>query len=245
MLIVVDYNNVVNIVGGENFESQLLHKLSEIFNRAVSEDDKVQSVDFRLYGGWLEDGIFTAAASKISQVIDAQSFFPILAMEGRTQIRGSIQMPAASVASPNRRWISLYKQGAGTPRLQVSNDIDTTACDTSRDACPIHILQKFSKKRGKCCPVTDCKRTNSDVFRQSRQKKIDVMMASDILAAANGTNSHFSSIAVFSDDTDLYPALADAATANDRVYLFKDRQARDDLETEILLSSGVIVRTMQ
>lgn len=80
------------------------------------------------------------------------------------------------------------------------------------------------------------------MFRQSRQKKVDVMMAADIVSAATGTYNAYEAIAVFTDDTDLYPALADAATLHQNVVLFKTRQAREDSETGLLHLAGVKVR---
>lgn len=243
-LIIVDYNNAVSIPGGENFGSRLLSRLSEIVSLSLRESQNVTGVNIRLYGGWYEDGVFTSAASRISHVIDSEPFFPIKSLN-RNNIHGSIDMPASSMANPMRRWVSLFKQGTGTPRLQLCPSIDTRICDTTRDQCPIHALRKFSQSKGKQCPVQTCDRTNADVFRQSKQKKVDVMMASDIVTAAIGTHDSYQLIAVFTDDTDLYPALVDAANHHKNVVLFKPKQARADHETEILLSAGVSVRLAQ
>lgn len=75
ILIVVDDNNVAHTSIGDNFGPQLLYELSEIFNGAILDNSDITTVDFRLYGAWPEEGIFTTAASRISQVIDLDPFF--------------------------------------------------------------------------------------------------------------------------------------------------------------------------
>lgn len=241
MLVIVDYNNVINI-RGENFESQLTHQINEIFNRAHECDSAATRVELRLYGGWLEDGIFTQAASRISQVIESDPFFPVVIDGGSKQIRGSVQMPASSVSRPDQRWSSLFKQSAGSPRLQIDKNLDLQSCEDTRDQCPIHILRRFTSKQNKRCPVDSCDRVRDDVFRQSRQKKVDVMMAADIVAAAR---AGFGSIAIFSDDTDLYPAILDASLDVKSIFLLKTNQSRNDIECELLRDAGVQVRTIE
>ena len=88
-----------------------------------------------------------------------------------------------------------------------------------------------------------CLRLSAQLF--IRCSSFDVMMAADIVSAASGKFEKFEFIAVFSDDTDLYPALADATAHHEKVILFKPRQTRDDGETSMLRSLGVDVRLSQ
>jgi len=242
LAIIVDYNNAIKIPEGDNFNSQLLSKLSEIINIAISQVTMVNDIDIRLYGGWYEDGLFTAAASKISQAIESEDFFPIPVAGQPTLIRGTIELTASSIASPMKRWPTLFKQGSGTPRLQICPGLETSICDANLSICPIHVVKRFSKGPKRICSVDGCTRANADVFRQARQKKVDVMMAADIVSAASGNYKPYQAVTVFTDDTDLYPAILDAAASQTRIVLFKTRQGRGDIETELLENEGVIVR---
>jgi len=117
----------------------------------------------------------------------------------------------------------------------------SSICDTNKDRCPIKILEKFSKKRGKLCPVNGCTVTNSTAFTIIEQKMVDTMLSCDILFISD--QPQVSSVIIMSDDFDIHPAIALASVKTSKdILLVHNKPSQATIIAQSLSGMGIRLR---
>ncbi|MCP4113081.1 MAG: NYN domain-containing protein [Desulfobacteraceae bacterium] len=176
---------------------------------ALAINGKADFINFRLYGGWMENGLHTNTASKIQQAVSFFDFFLLFNRREKIFIRGDIELVTRLYLMPDLQWDDTVTTRSGISRLRLVNHGLPTGCIGTNDTCPVRILFRFARKRAKKCPISGCNVTNKDAFRIVEQKMVDTMISCDIIALAE--DNRVEGIIVTSDDFDLLPPLAVAA----------------------------------
>lgn len=206
--ILIDFDNFFDYNLNDNFD-WLKSEFNQLVNQAISINGKTDYINFRLYGGWMENGLYTNIASKIQQAILSCNFFPFFNRREKIFIHGEIELVTHLYLIPELQWNDTVTTRSGMPRLRLTNSGLPVGCMGTNETCPVRILFRFSRKRTKKCPIPSCHVTNKDAFKIVEQKMVDTMISCDIVALSE--DNRVEGIIVTSDDFDLLPPLAVAA----------------------------------
>jgi hypothetical protein len=205
--ILVDFYNFYDHLPGSSLE-WLQHELNQLVSIALNCHPDADRVDIRLYGGWLQNSVLTAAASELQAVISAGRYFPMKHPLFPRLLRGEVTLATRIFVVPEVEWTDTLKLRRGLPRIRLSRDDSSGKC-ANPEACPVRMLNKFTKERKKMCPVEGCSVTNEEAFIAIEQKMVDTMIACDVIGSA--LDKEIAATIVISDDADIVPAVAMAA----------------------------------
>lgn len=76
--------------------------VNDLVRLALDRYPDAAEVHIRLYGGWLDDGILTNAASALQASIESGRFFPRVVPLGKTLLRGSVILAYTLVDLPTQ-----------------------------------------------------------------------------------------------------------------------------------------------
>jgi hypothetical protein len=191
----------------------------------------------RLYGGWLENGVLTRAASAVLSAIP-RDFFPLASeLDGRREvIRGSVELVTRLIGVPDIEWKHSFRTRKGLPRLRLAQKPRPDGC-IKHDGCPIDTVQRFSRHRHRACQHDGCHVLNEAAFLLHEQKMVDSLLSCDAIELARrGTH-----IVVMSNDLDVLPSVVTTAGLSEAsVILVRGAEAGDtDLYSETLETLGI------
>jgi len=202
--VLIDFDNFIGSEVENLTEEQFEYSLSKILKHCISESSDVDFLEMRLYGGWYMDTELTKQASIVQQLLTRFDLFPII-MNGK-RISGSINLASSMFSFPDLIWRHLYKERRGVSRIRIAQHLVDDFCTANRGGCPKYLLNKFTKKKDKLCPVVGCEFLQNEVFISPVQKMVDTLIACDLITIAECEES--SGIFLFSDDQDHLPSLA-------------------------------------
>ena len=202
-VVILDYNNVFC----QNYNLTKERKASimlSVLHRIITLHPIVDFVEIRIYGGWYHGRELTRMGSQVMSEHLTMDLFP-LTIDGNTIIQGE-QIIVQSLCDVDHIWYNTYREKPGIPRLIINHDARKPLCDDNRTLCPIHIVEKFSKKASHICSVDGCVTNNSDAFVHMGQKMVDSMMICDVITYAAKQDTKI--IYILTDDVDMFPAIA-------------------------------------
>lgn len=251
-IVILDYNNVFTHDDDSDYgDAQML--LIDIIQEITDRYNSVGSIVIRAYGGWYGKNGLTRRGSTVMQKLSEISvnLFPVL--KGNKLIRGSLEL-ADQMYGVEGIWNNTFREKEGLPRLIVNNNIvDRTECERTenKDACPINIIKKFSKRNNersqpKICHITNCQ-NNSRAFNQLGQKMVDSIMVCDILTY--GDEEATKVIYVLTNDVDLFPAVVLCSKKHpntDLVLKIKNNEAKIEEHSNYLhvFNSNILIEKL-
>jgi hypothetical protein len=201
-----------------------------------------QTLRIRLYGGWLESGVITKAASVLLAGIP-RDFFPLAAeVNGRPRlIRGSVELATRLVGVPDIEWGHSFRAREGLPRLRLAQKPRPEGC-LRQDSCPIDAVQRMARNRRRVCQHDGCSVRNDSAFLLHEQKMVDTLLSCDAIEFAR-RETH---VVVMSNDLDVLPSIATTASfSSASVILVRGGEAGDtDLYSDALGRIGVRVASL-
>lgn len=240
--VLIDFDNFYKHIADDDEMQWLHHEINKIISEALNISPLSQRIILRIYGGWLENGLWTRWASRLQKAIFSTSTFPIPHPYNKGILRGDITLVTRLLHLPDIEWGHTLRSKAGPPRLRLASNTPPEGCTTERATCPIRTLQHFTKKKGKACGVADCSVTNDQAFLVVEQKMVDTMMACDLLALCQAPET--TAIMVLSNDTDLLPPLSMGAAISDKKLSLVNTRDQDRLSyTDTLKNLGVDIQT--
>ncbi len=241
--ILIDFDNFFDYKSDDDFH-WLESEFNQLVDYALAINGRADFINFRLYGGWMENGLHTDIALKIKQAVSFFDFFPLFNRREKILIHGDIELVTRLYLIPDLQWNDTVTTRSGISRLRLVNQGLPTGCIGTNDTCPVRILFRFAKKRAKKCPVSGCNVTNQDAFRIVEQKMVDTMISCDIIALSE--DKRVEGIIVTSDDFDLLPPLAIATQKNKdeskQIYLLRTNDNYDYEIFEKLSDAGLKVQ---
>jgi len=222
--ILIDFDNFFSYSSTDDF-NWLHTEFNELINQAFAIDRKTDFISFRLYGGWMENGLQTNIAFKIQQAISSFKFFPLFNKAERIFVHGNIELVTRLISIPNMEWDDTVRTRLGIPRLRLAGAGLPTGCIGTNESCPVRILYRFAEKKTKKCPVGGCPATNESAFKVVEQKMVDTMLSCDIISLSE--DQRVNGIIVVSDDFDLLPpivmAVENSKKQSKQIVLLKKR----------------------
>ena len=210
VVVLIDYSNFFPPGDIDPTDSALRHALLRLAERVISRLPNVEWILLRLYGGWMQDGALTSVGSKVSQLVQLATPFPV-AVGGDRLVHGEIQLALDVAGVEGLNMEDTFRRRQGPSRLQLSQSPVPEGCavHASRD-CPMRAVALLTRRAEKTCPVRECQVTPRSAFVVHEQKMVDVMMASDILYYCRDSTA--TGVVVVTCDTDLLPSLCYAAS---------------------------------
>lgn len=234
-IILVDYNNA--FYGRIEAEAYVKSKIEEFLEECTSVAESIDSIDIRLYGGWMSNSSYTNSASKVLGIIEAlkSSIFPI-PFKG-TRLYGDISL-VISQHNLDIKWDNTFQEKRAKHSLKVCDDMSQMCCSDNEESCPLQIIAKATCGKEVVCPVNGKNYVNASNLIRMEQKMVDSMMSCDILEYIKDEECEV--LEVVSNDIDLHPALALAgakyALANNVSLLLLLNNRRSKNACEQLLS---------
>lgn len=232
VVLLIDYDNLYP--RNQNRRAEIPAELNRWLSLVFRSIPDARTVRIRLYGGWLEDGVLTKSASELASSI-RRDFFPLSGPNGSI-VRGSLDLVDRLEKVPSIQWAHTSRTRTGIPQLRLAESPRPEGC-LNDGSCPIDLVQRISRRRARECHVSGCSVSNESAFLLREQKMVDVLLACDAIELAmQGVH-----VVVMSNDLDLLPGVASAAThSKSSVTLVRGPTAgREDLYTEALASVGV------
>lgn len=208
--ILIDFDNLFKKRIHEYLPNEFERTFKNIVGEIIRKDETIEKIIIRLYGGWFTGTELNNKASEILRIITNISVFPYVNLSKMKRVNGSIDLAFSLFSLPDFKWKNTRQEKKGLPNLRINSDALTETCLNNKEHCPIKIMQKFTKKKGKFCSVESCSNRNEDVFISFQQKMVDTMLACDLITFAEKEN--YSEIILISDDTDFLPSLALSST---------------------------------
>lgn len=208
VFVLIDFDNFYYAHDRATNQTWLIHELNKVITAVFNYQPDVKSIFVRLYGGWMENGMLTTAASLIQQELSANSIFPMPHPKSTGLLRGGIEMATNLISIPFNIWDDTRKSKNGLPNIRVEHSALNENCYRNADRCPALILKTFLKKKTRECSVVGCDGTNASVFKTIEQKMVDTLLTCDLLHLSNIHS--VSTIIVMTDDFDIHPAIATA-----------------------------------
>jgi len=202
--ILIDFDNFFAYSWTDDF-NWLKTEFNELINQALAVNRKADFISFRLYGGWMENGLQTNISFKIQQAIASFKFFPFFNKAERIFVHGEIELVTRLISIPNMEWDDTVRTRSGIPRLRLAGSGLPAGCVGTNENCPVRILYRFAEKKTKECPVAGCQATNKSAFKVVEQKMIDTMLSCDIISLSD--DPRVEGIIVVSDEFDLLPPI--------------------------------------
>lgn len=196
-MILVDYANInwKKI----NFKDLIL-KISETI------DMEINSLVFRLYGGWYYD---ENVSEQRIEAIKEVGVWPTMLRVGKRIVRVKYFFADSLVgydgdekAQIRRTYIERKAKVKG---IKVKSDNDVSSC--KKKSCSLHITHKWLSSL-RACVHKDCEKKFNDIFVRYEQKQVDTHILCDFLALLR--NDSFSKIFLMSSDVDFMPGIQTA-----------------------------------
>ncbi|BDS10886.1 PIN domain-containing protein [Aureispira anguillae] len=204
-VVIVDFDNVFKTPVSHDKTQMIELELKEFLGELLSENNALEEVNIRLYGGWYHGDKLTNKASVLQQVISNVNIFPYIDNLKKRKIQGTVELVYSLFFVPSLIWKNTYKEKDGIKSIRINQNSLTNTCSSNSSICPPKIIAKFTRKKRKVCSVTNCNTIQENVFKGMEQKMVDTMMACDIMSYAD--EEQVKSIVVVSDDTDILPSL--------------------------------------
>ncbi len=207
-VILIDFDNLFK----KNIQSYTIDNFKSIFQSIVDDilqmNDKVEEIMIRLYGGWYTKNKLTPKAQEIEKRIGDFdiSRYPFK----NKKVKVSVNLVFSLNALPNDIWTNTRQEKEGLPNLKVNSEFIDEMCENNKDRCPVKIINKFTKKKGKVCSIDSCLKTNNRIFTTIQQKMVDTLIACDLITFSE--KNEYIEIILISDDIDFFPALALVST---------------------------------
>jgi hypothetical protein len=235
--VLLDFDNFYPPAGPTITEDWFVHQANRIIQETIVAAPETTTINIRLYGGWLEDGVLTNRASSI-QAAARKVGFPIVLPDGGL-LRGSLELVTRLFALPSIEWAHTRRTRSGLPPLRLVDRPLPMDCAGDAMTCPLRFVHRFARRGAQQCHITGCTVRNRDAFELVEQKMVDSLICCDVIAYSRVTNMN---VIVLSDDLDVVPALAMATVFGEaRVHLIRT-SARDGLYREHLTGVGVDLR---
>lgn len=199
-------------------------------------------VNVRLYGGWMTDGMLTQAASRGLEAVALSRVFPFFCTDtGRSVVRGSVVLATELLALPDVVWNHTCCISSGIPRFRLTGRRKPRGCLSGQEDCLAEQLVRFSRSKSSICPVNGCSAINREAFETVGQKMVDTHLVCDVLFLAQGSPEVLGAV-VASDDWDLLPGIAAAASAGLNVTWVRKNRQRLQPHDRLLEKLGVKIR---
>lgn len=218
------------LIDADNFfsptasEPEMRHLLMQLIESSRYRLGSVETVHFRLYGGWLEGGALTQRASQVAQLVSAA--FPLpMPLPDRSFLRGDWELAHSLLSNPSVRFENTWRRRASVPRLRLSRSPAPDGCASDRSHCPASLLRQITRSSTRTCPAAGCVVRSGDMFATAEQKQVDTMMTADLIELARDPRIL---VVCVSDDTDFVPALVAASYAGGRVGYCNLRHSYDE-----------------
>lgn len=208
IIIVTDFDNYFPKQMSEYPQTFIESFFLDIINTCVSEQEGIENIIIRLYGGWYQGNVYSQKASELQVKLQPMNIFPILRNGGR--INGTIEM-AEQQYGIDHIWYNTYQEKRGIQKVKIDWTQTSSGC-TRSSSCPVKVLHNFIKNRTHHCSTSNCSTVQENVFIRREQKMVDTMMTCDIISYCAEEN--VGAVYVISDDIDLFPALAISKTKN-------------------------------
>lgn len=231
--VLIDFDNFyTEHYQGKN-QAWLIHELNKVVTNVLDYQQYVKTIFIRLYGGWMENGMLTTAASLIQQELSVNSIFPMPHPKSEGLLRGSVEIATTLISIPDNVWDNTRKSKNGLPQIRVEHTALNEYCLSNTDRCPVLILKAFLKKKTRKCSIIGCDGTNVSVFKTVEQKMVDTLLSCDLLHVSNIPS--VSSIIVMTDDFDIHPAIATAryGSKKDVMLIYKNIKRTTDIISSI------------
>ena len=209
IIIVTDFDNYFPKPMSEYPQTFIESFFLDVINTCISEQESIENIIIRLYGGWYQGNVYSQKASELQVKLQPINFFPIL--RNGSRINGCVEM-AEQQYGIEQIWYNTYQEKRGIQKVKIDWTQTGNGCTRSSSNCPVKVLHNFIKTRSHHCPTTSCRIIQEDVFIRREQKMVDTMMTCDIITYCAEEN--VGAIYVISDDIDLFPALAISKTKN-------------------------------
>lgn len=206
--VLIDFDNYFSLETEFLDEKSLEFELKDIFTDAINSFGSIESIYFRLYGGWLRDFIPTIRASKIVQLLSNINIFPYI--KEKRIVKGNIELANTILNVPDITWGNTLTERNGVPRMRINHNALDSNCTANSLNCPPSILYRFTRHKGKTCGVSGCTKIQRDVFTAIEQKMVDTMLACDIISISK--EDGVIGLYLISDDCDHLPSIALAST---------------------------------
>ena len=164
MIFLVDYDNLPGHYKRINY----LHlTIIELLGKVDSTDSlPIDSVSFRLYGGWLEGKKMSRKAKELSEQIDQH--FPMRTSFLEKKMIVNAELARALVCDPEHDFVNTFR--IRSPHSFKIKSFPPHNCTESSN-CPISAVHPFVH-RGRCIH-NNCDITPNDVFYRAEQKMVD------------------------------------------------------------------------
>ena len=185
-------------------------EFASFFNKIVDEiitycenKSEVTTVEMRFYGGWTIQNSLTDRASQllINIGIVNEKVYPVL----DRFVSVNCELATNLINYRDLVISNTLRQRNGTRRLRINREMLSETCELNRSCCPIHILNKFTRKKNKICSVEDCTCQQNQAFLQNEQKQVDTHIACDILDSIE--DNDVKGILMISGDVDILPPM--------------------------------------
>lgn len=234
--VLVDFDNV--FVGAIDSPEQVAAAIDRLVRLAISRASHADHVEIRLYGGWLDEGLYTRRASELQSAMSGTPKFPMRHPARSSILRGDVQLVTRLAAVPDLEWGHTLRQRSGLPRVRLADQPYPNACVHQSSACPVRALLKFAGRPGRECSAAGCGVTNRAAFRVPEQKMVDVLLSCDTIAYSRAAWN----VMVISSDLDVLPAVVMSATEfSGPVSLVRSVAKSADLYVDELSTLGVSV----
>lgn len=236
ILILIDFDNVFKKSIGDynHLEFELIIK--DIIRDVLAINKHPEEINIRFYGGWYKDDILSSKASVLQQLISLISIFPII--KEKTKIKGSLDLATSMYFFPEHIWTNTYKEKEGIPKIRINHEVLSDNCNSNKETCPAHLLNRFTSRKEKQCQNQFCDITNARVFKGIEQKMVDTIIACDLISFSQ--DEAIGTVCLFSDDIDLLPPLGFSSVFKSKnnpklqIQLFMKNQRKIDLTKQIL-----------
>ena len=189
--------------------------INQLLDAILHSIPTAERVSIRLYGGWMSNGVLSRRGSDVSAAVSGIRLFPRISI-GSHRVRGDVLLATALLAQPAVSFSDTARRRNSVPRLRLSGNPLPAGCAVTSEQCPAKILQKFTSKNSKECPVDECMVLCRDAFVVQEQKMVDGMLICDLITLTDEQPSP--SCVIVSDDTDFVPALIIGGYRSEKVF---------------------------
>lgn len=238
VVLLVDFSNFFPPGHGPAGASEARHLLIGLLRQVVSHFPDCGWVLFRLYGGWIEGGAYSADGSRALQLAELANPFPVVVPGEKRVLRGEVEVATGLLRLPGLSVGDTFRRHPGPRRTRLAVGPLPEGCAGTQTTCGARAVARFTRSLTRTCPVEGCSVTAEAAFIVHEQKKVDVMMACDLLHLAR--DDSVVAVVVVSCDTDLVPALHySAVEANTNVILSPARRCWSAHHVEVFRETGV------
>lgn len=209
MKVLVDFENVppgIKIQGPIYLTDRIIVTLKPVLQKVA-----VQSLEFRLYGGWDENSTLTRRAQQLGsdlrihfpRIVNSNHLQPPVPIRLQAELAQSLEVLPAKV---------LHNTVRRNPVRKLFSCIKPTSIGCKTMNCPIDSLADFLTANK--CPVAGCGFTTDAVIKIVEQKLVDTMIVADLIHLARAGAP---TIALVSSDDDMWPGIISCMTAGAHV----------------------------